>query len=122
MFPHFKPRSPPHFNNLRYCASGRSKIIVDKQCLVCRAATHIIECVKQKKLSDEVIAILMPVVCKQHFSDVNSLKVHTDITYCSHALLPESSRSPHLLTETRLKGMDVGQGKKGCPLQVTKRF
>ena len=48
--------------DLCYCASGRSKSIVDKQCLVCRAATHMIECAKQNKLSEEVIAILTPVV------------------------------------------------------------
>ena len=49
--------------------------------------------------------------CKQRFSDIHSLKVHTDISHHPHALVPEHSRSPNLLTETRSKSMNVGQLK-----------
>ena len=115
---HFKSRTPSHCSSVGYCGCGRSKDIVDEQCAVCKAAKYIIECAREKKLSEQVIVLLKPITCNecnQRFADVTNLKAHTDHT---HRLGPivvqdpiENTGPSHSLTETRLKSMSVAELK-----------
>jgi hypothetical protein len=115
---HFKSRTPSHCSSVGYCGCGRSKDIVDEQCAVCKAAKYIIECAREKKLSEQVIVLLKPISCNecnQRFADVTNLKAHTDHT---HRLGPivvqdpiENTGPSHSLTETRLKSMSVAELK-----------
>ena len=112
---HFRSRSPRHCDTIEFCACGRTRDDLNEKCTVCYAAKTVVECARQKKLCEEIITIFKPILCNEcneHFSDVNTLKVHSEAIH-SHCASSELALSPdpNLLSKRRLSNLNVGQLK-----------
>ena len=92
-----------------FCDCGRKKqAIGSTHCSTCQACVCVLECAQQQKLSEDVIAILKPIVCStcgKRFADKASLKVHFDTLHGGQAVALRDNKAS-------FKSMSVEEIKK----------
>ena len=106
---HFKSRKPPHWEFPTFCDCGRKKDAIGcTHCSICQACVCVVECAQQQKLSEEVIAILKPIVCSKcdkRFPDKACLDVHFDTSHSGQTVEMKDNKAS-------FKSLSVEQIKK----------